>query len=42
MDRDTLLAGQSCNETFKSHTYARKFQLGAVIGPRGKHIFFYS
>ena len=30
------------NETFKIHTNASAFQLGAVISHKGKHIDFYS
>ena len=42
MPRDNLLAYPNFNEEFKIHTYARKFQLGAVIIQNGKPIIFHS
>ena len=42
MDRDNLLTYQYFNETFKIHTNASAFQLGAVISQKGKTINFYS
>ena len=42
MSRDTLLTYPSFNETFKIHTDASVFQLGAVIIQKGKHIAFCS
>ena len=39
---DNLLTYPYFNETFKIHTDARKFQLGAVISHKGKSIAFYS
>ena len=40
--RDTLLTYPDFNETFKIHTDASAFQLGAVIIQKGKTIGFYS
>ena len=40
--RDTLLTYLYFNETFKIHTDASAFQVGAVISQKGKHIAFYS
>ena len=40
--RDTLLNYPGFNETFKIHTDASAFQLGAVISQKGKTITFYS
>ena len=40
--RDTLLTYPNFNETFKIHTNASAFQLGAVIIQKGKPIVFYS
>ena len=42
MARDTLLTYTDFNETFKDHTNASAFQLGAVISQKGKTINFYS
>ena len=42
MDCDTLLTYPGFNETFKIHTDASAFQLGAVISQKGKTITFYS
>ena len=42
MARDTLLTYLDFNETFKMHTNASAFQLGAVIIQKGKPIPFYS
>ena len=42
MARDTLLTYPDFNETFKIHTDASAFQLGAVIIQKGKPIAFYS
>ena len=42
MDHDNLLTDQDFNETFKIHTDASAFQLGAVIIQEGKPIDFYS
>ena len=39
---DTLLTYPYFNETFKIHTNASPFQLGAVIIQKGKPIFFCS
>ena len=39
---DNLLTCPDFNETFKIHTNASKFQLGAVISHKGKLIAFYS
>ena len=39
---DTLLTYPDFNETFKIHTDASAFQLGAVIIQKGKTIAFYS
>ena len=39
--RDTLLAHPYFNETFKIHTDASAFQLGAVISQKCKPIAFY-
>ena len=41
MARNTLLTYLECNETFKIHTDASAFQLGAVISQKGKNIAFY-
>ena len=41
MARDTLLTYPDFNETFKIHTDASAFQLGAVISQKGKPIDFY-
>ena len=40
--RNTLSTNPDFNETFKSHTDASAFQLGAVIIQKGKPIAFYS
>ena len=40
--RDTLLTYPDFNETFKIHTGANTFQLGAVVVQKGKLIAFYS
>ena len=40
--RDNLLTYQYFNETFKIHTDASAFHLGAVIIQKGKPIAFYS
>ena len=40
--RDTLLTYPDLNETFKIHTNASAFQLGAVISQKVKPIAFYS
>ena len=42
VDRDTLSTYPDFNETFKIHTDASAFQLGAVISQKGKTIAFYS
>ena len=42
MARDNLLTYPYFNETFKIHTNASAFQLGAVISQKGKPITFYS
>ena len=42
MTRDTLLTYPDFNETFRIHTNASAFQLGAVIIQKGKNIAFYS
>ena len=42
VDRDTLLTYINSNETFKIHTDAIAFQLGAHIIQKGKPITFYS
>ena len=42
MARDTLSTYLYFNETFKIHTGASAFQLGAVISQRCKHIAFHS
>ena len=42
MERDTLLTYPDFTETFKIHTDASAFQLGAVISQKGKHINLYS
>ena len=42
MASDTLLTCPDFNETFKIHTDASAFQLGAVICQKGKPINFYS
>ena len=42
MDRDTLLNYPDFNETFKIHTNASAFQLGAFISQKDKPIDFYS
>ena len=42
MARDTLLTYPGFNETFKIHTNASAFQLGAVLIQKGKPIDFYS
>ena len=42
MARDTLLTYPDFNGRFKIHTDAIVFQLGAVIGQKGKPITFYS
>ena len=42
MARDTLLTYPNFNETFKIHTNASAYQLGAVISQKGKPITFYS
>ena len=42
MVRDTLLTYPDFNETFKIHTNASAFQLGAVISQKGRPIAFYS
>ena len=39
---DTLSTYPEFNETFKMHTDASSFQLGAVISQKGKPIAFYS
>ena len=39
---NTLLTYPDFNETFKIHTNASAFQLGAVISHKGKPIAFYS
>ena len=39
---DNLLTYPDSNETFKIHTYASAFQLGAVISHKGKPFNFYS
>ena len=41
MARDTLLTHPYFNETFKIHTDASMFQLGALISRKGKSIAFY-
>ena len=41
MAHDNLLTCPDFNETFKIHTNASKFQLGAVISHKGKSIAFY-
>ena len=40
--RDTSLTNPDSNETFKTHTDASAFQLGAVISQKVKPIAFYS
>ena len=40
--RDTFLSYPYFNETFKIHTNASTFQLGAVISQKGRPISFYS
>ena len=40
--QDTLLTYPYSNGTFKIHTDASAFQLGAVISHKGKPIVFYS
>ena len=42
MDHDTLLTYTDFNDTFKIHTDASNFQLGAVIIQKGKPIAFHS
>ena len=42
MARDNLPTYSYFNETFKIHTDASAFQLGAVISQKGKPIAFYS
>ena len=42
MSRNTLLTYPDFNETFKIHTNASEFRLGAVISQKGKPIDFYS
>ena len=42
VDRDTSLTYPDFYETFKIHTNARKFQLGAIISHKGKPIDFQS
>ena len=42
MARDNLLTYPDFNETFKIHTDASAFQLGAVVSQKGKPIAFYS
>ena len=42
VDPDTLLIYPYLNWTFKIYTDASAFQLGAVIGQKGKPIAFYS
>ena len=42
MAHDTLSTYPDFNETFKIHTDASAFQLGAVISQKGKTIAFYS
>ena len=42
MARDNLLTYPYFNETFKIHTDASAFHLGAVIIQKGKPIAFYS
>ena len=42
MAHDNLLTYPDFNETFKIHTNASTFQLGAVISQNGKPIAFYS
>ena len=42
MARDTLLIYTDFNETFKIHTDASAFQLGAVISQKVTPIAFYS
>ena len=42
MSRDTLLTYPDFNETFKIHTDASVYQLGAVINQKCKLIVFYS
>ena len=42
MARDTLLTYPDFNKTFKIHTAASTFQLGAVISQKGKPVDFYS
>ena len=42
LSRNTLLTYPDFNETFKIHTDASTFQLGAVISQKGKPIAFYS
>ena len=42
MARNTLLTYPDFIETFKIHTDARNFQLGAVISEKVKYIAFYS
>ena len=42
MARDTLLIYTGFNETFKIHTDASAFQLGAVISQKVTPIAFYS
>ena len=41
VDRDTFLTYPDFNETFKIHTNASAFQLGAAINQKGKPIAFY-
>ena len=40
--RDTLLTYLNINETFKIHTDASAFQLGAIIIQKGNPVAFYS
>ena len=42
MARNNLLTYPGFNETFKIHTNASAFQLGAVVSQKGKPIAFYS
>ena len=42
MARDTLLSYPDFNEVLKIYTDANAFQLGGVIGQKGKPIAFYS
>ena len=42
MDHDTLLTYTDFNDTFKIHTDASNFQLGAVIIQKGKPIAIHS